>query len=287
MAEPQKASISDALDQKEKRLRDMMRDLGRVLVAYSGGVDSAYLAYIANSELGRDAVCVTGVSPSVSRVQRREAAEHANRFSLNHVEIDTEELADPNYSANPSDRCYFCKSELYGKLREFASEHSIGQIVDGSNADDVGDHRPGMSAATERGVRSPLKELDLTKAEIRELSRRAGIEGWEKPASPCLSSRIAYGVPVTIERLGKIERGEEFLRNAGFREFRLRVHGDLARIEIATAELARALEPEFARLAADEFERLGFKFVTLDLRGFRSGAMNAVLSGVTRPKALE
>ncbi|MBK7706327.1 MAG: ATP-dependent sacrificial sulfur transferase LarE [Acidobacteria bacterium] len=277
MAEPQTASAISANESKELQLRSLMRGYGRVLVAYSGGVDSAYLAYVANDELGPDAVCITGISPSVPQVQRDEAYAVAVKFGFNHRFVATDELEDVNYTANPSDRCFHCKSELYSKLGAIAKAESIAFVVDGSNADDAGDYRPGMSAAAEKGVVSPLREVGMTKDEIRELSKTAGLPGWDKPASPCLSSRIAYGVPVTIERLSKIERGEAMLRELGFREFRVRVHAELARIEIAPSELAKALDPEFAATVSDAFTKLGFRFVTLDLRGFRSGAMNEVL----------
>ena len=217
---------------------------------------------------------MTGISPSVAEVQRDEARKIAAAFGLNHVEIETDEMSDPNYTSNPTNRCFHCKSELYSKLTQLAAEKSIGVIVDGTNADDEGDYRPGMQAARDRSVRSPLGEVGLTKAEIRELSLRAGLPGWDKPASPCLSSRIAYGVPVTIGRLSKIERGEAFLRNLGFHEFRVRVHDELARIEIARDEMANALLPDVAERLANEFSRIGFRFVTLDLNGFRSGGFN-------------
>jgi uncharacterized protein len=270
------AASRNALE-KEKNLRSMMREMRSVLVAYSGGVDSAYLALVATQEIGESALCILGLSPSVSQIQRTGATEIAAKFSFHFEKIETEELENPQYAANPSNRCYFCKSELYSKLNAIATERGIETIIDGTNADDIGDHRPGHVAAAENSVRSPLVECGLTKADIRELSKLQNLPTWDKPASPCLSSRIAYGVPVTIERLSKIERGEEILRQLGFNEFRVRVHGDLARIEIASSEMEKALNLSVADHLAKTFSKLGFKFVTLDLQGYRSGAMNAVL----------
>ncbi len=277
MTDVNQGITAEPVESKEKRLRCLMRSYGRVLVAYSGGVDSTYLAYVANDELGSEAICVTGISASVAAYQRDEASRFAKRIGLNHLTITTDELSDPRYSANPSNRCYFCKSELYSKLATLSDEMNIDAIVDGTNADDVGGHRPGMTAAKESGVHSPLADVGLTKDEIRFLSRLAGLPQWDKPSSPCLASRIAYGVPVTIERLSKVDRAESFLRESGFNEFRVRVHGDLARIEIAPSEMKKALSEAFAARTAARFAELGFTYVTLDLFGFRSGAMNEVL----------
>jgi uncharacterized protein len=271
------AGIADESLAKELRLRELFGAAGSALVAYSGGVDSSYVALVATQELGERALCVTGESPSLAGRQREQAAEIARRFGFRHEIVMTDEVDDPRYSANPSNRCYFCKTELYAKLSPLARERGLAFVADGSTTDDLGDYRPGRAAAAEHGVRSPLVEVGMSKAEVRALSRRAGLPTWDAPASPCLSSRIAYGTTVTIKRLREVEIGEEIMRGLGFREFRVRHHDELVRIEIAPAELDRALNREVADELARAFRALGFRYVTLDLHGYRTGAMNEVL----------
>ncbi len=263
--------------EKEERLFDSLRQLDSVIVALSGGADSAYLAWAAQRALGERALAVTALSASFSAHDREQAEAFIRHAGLRHEFIETREFENSLYVANNADRCYHCKAELFTELDRIAAERRFAAVAYGVNADDTSDFRPGQRAAAEHRVLAPLLEAGLRKAEIRELSRRAGLPTWDRPASACLSSRIPYGTPVTPEALNLVERGEAVLRSLGFRQFRVRYHQELARIEISPEELPRALDPAMARTMADRFKALGFAYVTLDLEGYRQGALNAVL----------
>ncbi len=267
--------------EKEDALVAWLRDRGSVLVGFSGGVDSAYLACVASETLGRDRVlAVIGRSASYPAEQWATAREVAARFGLDILEIDTDELSDPRYAANPSNRCYFCKSELWSRLVPLAVERGFATVVDGTNADDIGGHRPGMLAAREQGVESPLADLGFTKGEIRALSHGRGIPTWSAPASPCLSSRIPYGTPVTVARLGQVERAERSLRELGITgDLRVRHHGVLARVELPGADIDRWLDPVGQQRIRAAVCGAGFERAAIDMRGFRSGSLNVLHEG--------
>lgn len=267
--------------EKEDLLRKLIQDIGSCIVAFSGGVDSAYLSFLANDVLGERALSVTADSPSYPEYQRRAALEFVAQFGIRHELIRTSEIDNPDYARNPSNRCYFCKQELFTLLRRVAEERSFKCVIDGNNLDDTGDFRPGRKAGRELQVRSPLIEAGMRKSDVRSLSRLHGLPTWDQPASACLSSRIPYGSPVTIEKLKRIDRGEEFLRSLGFRQFRVRHHDDLARLEFAPEEIASALQPEMFSRFSVEFRRLGFQFVAVDVDGYRQGSLNEVLTAIT------
>jgi uncharacterized protein len=269
---------SAALDAKEQVLFDSLRRLTRVIIAYSGGTDSAYLAWAAHRVLGDNAIAITADSASIPTSHKRDAEQFARECGFRHEYIDTHEFENPEYIKNDKDRCFHCKDELFVRLEDYAKRTGYAHIVYGVNKDDLGDYRPGQRAARLHEVKAPLVEAALTKAEIRELSKRAGLSTWDRPAAACLSSRVPYGTPVTVETIRTIEEGEEAVRALGFRQFRVRFHGELVRIEVAKEEMARALTAETAAAFSRIFKQLGFLYVTLDLEGYRQGSLNAALS---------
>ena len=263
--------------EKEAQLLARIGGMERVIVAFSGGTDSAYLAWAATKALGPKALSVTADSASFPGSHKRDAVEFVKDFGIAHEFIETREFDNPDYVRNGPDRCFHCKDELFTRLQEVGRERGIEHIIYGVNLDDLGDYRPGQNAAKQHRVEAPLADVRLSKAEIRELSRLAGLPTWDRPASACLSSRIPYGTPVTIENVKTVEVGEEEIKALGFRQFRVRFHGEVVRLEIAREEMERALNVDMAQRFTAIFKSLGFKYVTLDLEGYRQGSMNEVL----------
>jgi len=266
-----------SLAEKQEKLFSILAEMGRVMVAYSGGTDSAYLAWAAHRVLSGNAVAITADSASIPDSHKRDAEAFARECGFRHEYIETHEFDNPDYVKNDPNRCFHCKDELFTELDTLGRERGIQHIVYGVNVDDLGDYRPGQRAAKLHQVEAPLVDAGLTKAEIRELSRLANLSTWDRPASACLSSRIPYGTAVTVENVKTVEVGEEAIKALGFRQFRVRFHGELVRLEIAPDELARALTPEMARAFVEIFKPLGFHYVTIDLEGYRQGSLNSVL----------
>jgi uncharacterized protein len=268
-----KLNVEEKLEQLKKTLREM----GTVLIAYSGGVDSSFLAVTAHEVLGQNSLAVFASSPVAPPMEKEAAESLAHQFGLRFRIIESNEMANPDFVANPPERCYYCKRELFSELKPIALAEGLKWVADGTNADDLSDYRPGRKASAEAGIRSPLLEVGLTKAEIRQLSRTQGLPTWDRPASPCLASRIPYGIPVTAETLNKIAQGEKYLHNLGLRQVRLRHHGDIARIELDQPDMAKIIKTDIRQGIIEHFKALGYKYVTLDLTGYRTGSLNEVL----------
>jgi len=268
-----KLNVEEKLEQLKKTLREM----GTVLIAYSGGVDSSFLAVTAHEVLGQNSLAVFASSPVAPPMEKEAAGSLAHQFGLRFRIIESNEMDNPDFVANPTERCYYCKRELFSELKPIALAEGLKWVADGTNADDLSDYRPGRKASAEAGIRSPLLEVGLTKAEIRQLSHAQGLPTWDRPASPCLASRIPYGTPVTAETLNKIARGEKYLHSLGLRQVRLRHHGDIARIELDQPDMAKIIKTDIRQGIIEHFKALGYKYVTLDLTGYRTGSLNEVL----------
>jgi pyridinium-3,5-biscarboxylic acid mononucleotide sulfurtransferase len=265
------------VSEKLHQLQDLFRQMGRALIAYSGGIDSTLVAKVAHDVLGDRMVAVTAVSPSLLPEDLEEAKIQALEMGIAHKLVNTHEMENPNYTSNPINRCYFCKSELYDTLKPLAQDWGYAYVVDGVNADDLQDYRPGIQAAKERGTRSPLAEVGMTKLEVRELSKSLGLSGWDKPAQPCLSSRFPYGEAITAEKLQRVGKAERYLRTLGWNTLRVRSEGDTARIELPAEQIPQFIRQTDLPALVHQFQAFGFIYVTLDLEGFQSGKLNAML----------
>ena len=271
------------LQEKYQQLQTIFREMDRTLIAYSGGVDSALIAKVAQDILGDRALAITAISPSLLPEELVEAEEQAESMGIAHEIVETQEMENPNYTSNPINRCYFCKSELHDTLKPLALERGYPYVVDGVNADDLRDYRPGIQAAKERGVRSPLAEVGFSKLEVRELSKQLGLAWWDKPAQPCLSSRFPYGEEITLSKLQRVGRAEIYLRKLGYRNLRVRSEGETARIELPPEKIQEFVVNTDLSEVVKAFQNYGFSYVTLDLEGYRSGKLNQVLGSLAVP----